>query len=137
MVIELKCEGYFNALDFKDEMNKDIKKVTDGMFKDRLLCGGCNIYCIAFATSNQGGCDMEDLGIELFEMENLAVSFQLWWWVREIEDEEFHLSEEDEPEWAADEGDYEMKAYELNGYEDPSVLGYHSSGWNPHYSAYY
>lgn len=140
VVIELKCESYMNALNFKDEVEKDIKKVRDGTFKDRLLRGGCNVYCIAFATSNQGGCDMEDLGMELFELDELTAPFQLWWSVRTIGSDEFYESQDDEPEFAFDEEDSEMQADEAPGfydYEDSSIPGGHSNGWcDPRYGAY-
>ncbi|KAK2762570.1 hypothetical protein FQN54_000743 [Arachnomyces sp. PD_36] len=82
VIVELKCESYFNALQFKSEVARDIRKVNNGVIKPRLRQGGCNVYCIGLSTSNQGACDMEDLGMERFEMQESAAPFELWWYLR-------------------------------------------------------
>ncbi|KAE8402398.1 hypothetical protein BDV37DRAFT_284710 [Aspergillus pseudonomiae] len=66
VVIELKCESYWNAQKFRGEVKKDIQKVNSGVFKDRLLRGDCNVYCVALAMTDEGAYYMESLGLELF-----------------------------------------------------------------------
>jgi hypothetical protein len=90
VIIELKCESYHNALSFKKEVEKDLKKINSAEVKARVRQGGCNVYAIALAMSNEGEVCMEDLGMERFEMPEMEgrTPFKLWWYVREIPREE-------------------------------------------------
>ena len=123
------------------------EKVNDGVFTDRLLHGGCNVYCIAVATSNQGSCDMDDLDMELFEMDGVVAPFQLWWYVRRIGPGGVSESEEEESDSAVDDQeDDEMDDSEGPDFEeenggeseDLSIPEEdHNSRWNLYLEYYY
>jgi hypothetical protein len=88
VIIELKCESYFNAPKFKEGVQEDLEKVGNSRIKDRLTLHGCNIYCVGLSMSHEGAVDMEDLGLEEFEMPrdlgNKTPPFRLWWKVRQL-----------------------------------------------------
>jgi hypothetical protein len=113
LILDLKCESYFNTLNFAERVEKDIKKVDSGVLKKRLLRGGRNFSCIALAVSNQGAYEMGDSNMELFEVDDMEAPFQLWWCVRRFEPEEFSKDEDNDVDLDNDE-DYE----ETGGQDD-------------------
>ena len=160
VVIELKCESYWNAQKFRGEVKKDMQKVSSGVFKERLLQRGCNVYCIALAMTGEGAYDMESLGLELFESNGgLVAPFQVWWFMRRFEaedgsEEEYRSSmdedddeEEDEEEDEDEDGmqeddgvgfgpDEGLSDEDGDGYDNRYHNGYHggqNGGWD-HYS---
>ncbi|GAB1201679.1 hypothetical protein APSETT445_000262 [Aspergillus pseudonomiae] len=149
VVIELKCESYWNAQKFRGEVKKDIQKVKSGGFKERLLRGGCNVYCVALAITDEGAYDMESLGLELFEG-SVAAPFQVWWFEREDvieeedddDDEEEHGDGEDDDmqedgvDFAVDEASSDDDGQQSrigNGYESGYHRG-HNAGWDYNYA---
>ncbi|KAE8376942.1 hypothetical protein BDV26DRAFT_293622 [Aspergillus bertholletiae] len=116
VVIELKCESYFNAWRFREGVQKDIKKVNGGVFKQRLLRGGCNVYCVALSMTEAGDDDMESLGMQLFQGTSAGAPFRVWWCVRQFEPEDFSGDDEDEDE--DNEGDDEGEDEEDDEVED-------------------
>ena len=135
-VIELKCESYHNAYKFKGEVKKDMNKVNGGIFKTRLFQGGCNIYCIALAMTNEGACDMEDLGLELYEFDDAKAPFQIWWSVRMIDTDEF--SDEEDEEIDDFDDDDTLDDDENDGTYD-GTFGYqgYNNGYSYQYGTYY
>ncbi|KAH8422307.1 uncharacterized protein LDX57_000065 [Aspergillus melleus] len=135
-IIELKCESYHNAHKFKGEVKKDMNKVNGGIFKTRLFQGGCNIYCIALAMTNEGACDMEDLGLELYEFDDAKAPFQIWWSVRMIDADEY--TDEEDEEIDDFEDDDTLNDDENDGAND-GTFGYpgNNNGYNYQYGTYY
>ncbi|KAJ7938376.1 hypothetical protein B0H13DRAFT_1851812 [Mycena leptocephala] len=66
---------------FQREVEKDLRKINSAEVKARVRQGGCNVYAIALAMSNEGEVCMEDLGMERFEMPEMEgrTPFKLWW----------------------------------------------------------
>ncbi|KAE8422522.1 hypothetical protein BDV36DRAFT_291348 [Aspergillus pseudocaelatus] len=154
VVIELKCESYWNAQKFRSEVKKDMQKVNRGVFKESLLQRGCNVYCIALAMTGEGAYDMESLGLELFESNGgLGAPFQVWWFMRRFEAEEGSEEEEedgdsmDENDEAEEEEDEDDEGVDFrpdegssdeegDGYDNGYHNGYHgghNGGWDLHY----
>ncbi|KAK6835561.1 hypothetical protein RU639_002125 [Aspergillus parasiticus] len=151
VVIELKCESFWNALKFGSEVKKDLRKVNSGVFSRSLLRRGCNVYCIALAMSNEGACKMEKLGLELFEGGTLEAPFQLWWFMRRFEaenwsddsdddgdeqDEEDDEDEDEDEEDDSDEVDFDSSEVESDEDEDGYDDGYDNEYQNGYGSGY-
>ncbi|OGM47654.1 hypothetical protein ABOM_004337 [Aspergillus bombycis] len=151
VVIELKCESYWNAQKFRGEVRKDMQKVNSGVFKGPLLRGGCNVYCVALAMTDEGAYEMESLGLELFEGGSGAAPFQVWWCMRRFEpeydsededeedDEEDDGDGEDDDEMQEDEVDFDVEeaSSDEDGYQNAYGNGYHdghNGGWDYNYS---
>ncbi|PIG90122.1 hypothetical protein AARAC_001921 [Aspergillus arachidicola] len=114
-----------------------------------LLRRGCNVYCIALAMSNEGACKMEKLGLELFEGGTLEAPFQVWWFMRRFEAENWSADSDDDgderdEEDDGDEVDFDSSEVESgedeDGYDIEHDNGhgneYHGGqgGWDYNYS---
>ncbi|KAB8068017.1 hypothetical protein BDV29DRAFT_196003 [Aspergillus leporis] len=138
LILDLKCESYFNTLNFAERVEKDIKKVDSGVLKKRLLRGGRNFSCIALAVSNQGAYEMGDSNMELFEVDDMEAPFQLWVYndvdLDNDEDYEETGGQDDEIQY---DGTYGHQEFNYGMNQVPSADEGYNHEWHSYYGVGY
>ncbi|KAF2688430.1 hypothetical protein K458DRAFT_147979 [Lentithecium fluviatile CBS 122367] len=79
VIIELKCQGFYNQDNFANAVEADVVKIQDEI-RTEYTRHGCSLYVVALSMTPEADEEMVMLGMrEYRESEGLDVPFRLWW----------------------------------------------------------